>query len=209
MGRGPIKTAARLRLGMSLGLVAWLWGATASLAQVQDPFALRPPLTDYAAFSCQALVVDGNSEVSSKGMPAGSRPTNLGHVRANQGIVVKGNGKVIGNATPGPGYQVVRQGNGTVTGSTSQASQVLDCHPIDLVALKAALLAANDNGSIPRTSRNKVPLGGADGRELTVTSNDTLAVPAGTFLFSKMTVSANAKITLGGAVRILCFGNVS
>jgi len=194
---------------MSLGLVAWLWGATASLAQVQDPFALRPPLTDYAAFSCQALVVDGNSEVSSKGMPAGSRPTNLGHVRANQGIVVKGNGKVIGNATPGPGYQVVRQGNGTVTGSTSQASQVLDCHPIDLVALKAALLAANDNGSIPRTSRNKVPLGGADGRELTVTSNDTLAVPAGTFLFSKMTVSANAKITLGGAVRILCFGNVS
>jgi len=177
-------------------------------ADTPDPFALQPPLTNYAVFSCQSLTINGNCVVDSTGIVGGSGQANHGHVRSNGNITINGNSQVKGDATAGPGKQVTVTGNSTVTGVKSSATVPENCSPIDLAALKTVLLTANDNAQIPHTTGGKNPLGGADGRAFTLNGNDSIRLPAGTYLFSALTLNGNSSVAVSGPVRILCYGSV-
>ncbi len=190
--------------------LAMLAAVAAVRAQAQvDPFALPPAITDYAAFSCQALTANGGFIVDSSGVATGATEAGHGNVRSNGDINLNGPTQVRGDATAGPGKQVRLNGGAVVTGLRSSAGAAANCAPIDLAMLRTALLQANDNARIPRTAKNKAALGGADGRAFTLNGNDSIALPAGTYLFSSLTVNGNGVVTLDGEVRILCTGAVS
>jgi len=183
--------------------------ATVRVQAQTDPFALPPAITDYAAFSCQTLNANGGFIVDSAGVATGSALAGHGNVRSNGDIILNGPTQVRGDATAGPSKLVRLNGGAVVTGTRSSAGAIAICAPIDLAALRTALLQANDNARIPRTAKNKVVLGGSDGRAFTLNGNDSLALPAGTYLFSSLTVNGNGIVTLDGEVRILCTGAVS
>lgn len=72
-----------------------------------------------------------------------------GHVRANAGIEVKGNGYVDGHAMPGPDHTVRIRGNGVVTGSTDPASEILGCSLKNLEDLVLWVQDNHQNDDIP------------------------------------------------------------
>ncbi len=178
-------------------------------AQAPDPFVLREPLTDYAIFSCQKLTLDSSATTRAT---AGSTTTPSralkGHVRSNGTVEVRGGAVVSGDATAGPGSQVVVATGSQVKGARSGDAPALNCRPLDLATLKVALLTANDNAKIPLTRLGKRALGGADGRTLALGSGDALSLPPGTYLLSGINISGTAELKLSGNVRILCYGNV-
>jgi hypothetical protein len=71
------------------------------------------------------------------------------------------------------------------------------------------LSSSNDNATIPLTGQAKSVLAGANHTEFSMSGGDTLNVPAGTYYFTKFTISGGSSVTLNGAVHILVTGTVS
>ncbi|MFH1176484.1 MAG: hypothetical protein V1750_03680 [Acidobacteriota bacterium] len=174
-----------------------------------DPFALGPELTANALLSCESLAIGGGAIIDSAGLGSGAGGAGAGHVRSNAEITVSGAAQVRGNATAGPGQVVRLNGGGLVTGVVASAEQAVSCLPVDLAALMTALELAHDNASIPLTAKGKSALGGKAGRAFEILANDSITLPAGTFLFSSLKVGGNATVAVAGEARILCTGPVS
>lgn len=192
------RTFLRLDLAALAAGAALFAGAARLSADSLPGFELRPELTGQAIFSCQQLTLSGNVEVDSRGVSTGAAHGTEGHVRSNAGITVSGNVKIFGNAIPGPGSTVVRSGNVTISGTSSAAASPLNCTPIALAPLETQLLAHNDNSQIPRSDKNKLVLGGGSGRVFTLSGNDGVTIPAGSYYFDSLTISGNSTIRLEG-----------
>jgi RHS repeat-associated protein len=193
----------------ALLLAGLLWTAPAAAGAVDDAFALPADLAGHAVLSCLDLELAGGSVVTSEGLRTGAAEGGGGHVRANGDVRLDGGPEVHGDAIAGPGRQVILSGQpATVTGEQRSADVPFDCTPVDLAALAALLEGTNDNASLPQTAKGRPPLGGADGRELSLTGKDTLTIPAGTYLLSGLELTGNSKIVLDGDVRILVTGEI-
>jgi RHS repeat-associated protein len=134
---------------------------------------------------------------------------NGGNVLSNGQISLSGQATINGNATVGPGKRVITSGNGTVTGTTSVATTAYDCKPVDLTQLTTTVKTTNNNASIPLTAKGNHPLAGANHTDFTMSGNDSITLPAGTYYFTSINLSGGSKISLAGAVNILCAGSVS
>lgn len=173
-----------------------------------DPFELFDKLRAHAGFSCQDLKVSGNAVVDSSGIASGGAASGQGHLRSNADIKLNGSVEVHGDVLAGPDGDVTINGGPIVTGFVGNADSLFQCQQLDLAALEAALEAANDNHLIPSTALGVGVLGGSDGREFFITGNDTLTLPAGTYIFSSLEITGGATVETAGTVRILVTGDV-
>jgi RHS repeat-associated protein len=177
-------------------------------SDLSEQFQLPGLLLENALVSCNDIEVKGGAEVDALGVNSGAEDAGRGHILANGDIRLNGNVEVDGDVTAGPGRRVRINGQPQVGGEVGYADEVFDCYPIDLAALYVELDASNDNGMIPATDKGKSPLGGADGRELTLKANDGLSLPAGTYLLSSLTVQSNSVLRIEGRVNILVTGEI-
>ncbi len=201
------KTPSSRRLAVLAALAVSLLGLPP--AALAADFDIPPDLGAYTVLSCQDMQMSGNSVITSEGVVGGTAGDGVAHVRSNGNIVLSGTVDIHGNVTAGPGKQVTTSGNPTVTGTKGPAASAYNCTPIDLTVLRTALEANNDNSRVPRTDKNRVALGGGDGRTLTMSGNDGLTLPAGTYLFSSISLSGSSQLRVSGQVRILVTGSVS
>ena len=189
----------------ALILVAFATLPPACQAAGTDPFTITSPFTSQGVFSCTDLTMSGNAVINSAGI-AKPDPTNKGNVRVNGNITMSGNSVIDGDATVGPAKKFTLSGPAKVTGTSAVATSTMGCTPIDLAPVKTALQASNDNAKIPKTGKGQTVLSGTN---FTMSGNDTLTIPAGTYYFTNMAISGSSTITLGGPVRILCTGSLS
>ncbi|MCC6132302.1 MAG: hypothetical protein IT186_20460, partial [Acidobacteria bacterium] len=180
--------ACSLRPGLFLP-VALLIGLLPSVASSQtDPFSLGP-MTPYAVFSAQDVTVSGRVEST------GGTSTAHGHVRSNGNITVNSNGKIDGDARPGPG----KSASGTITGITIPSLESLSPAPIDLAVLETQVAAQNDNSKIdPKLIPN---------RNLTLNSGQSLPLQPGTYYLNNVNINSSATLTVSGLVKILVTGS--
>ena len=205
--RRPHRWLAGLLVVAGLTLLAAAPPAAADA--VSDAFTIPDDLAAHAVLSCQNLTISGSSVVTSDGLLTGAAEGGQGHVRANGDVLLDGGPEVHGNATAGPGHQVILSGQpALVTGQQLVAEAPFDCQPVDLAALAATLETANDDAALPLTAKGNEALGGADGRALELKGHDSLALPAGTYLLSSLKLTGNSSLTLDGDVRILVTGDV-
>ena len=177
-------------------------------AAVAAPFDIPADLGSHAVLSCKDLKVAGNSVVSSEGVGTGASQGEAGHVRSNGDVVLDGSIEIHGDAVAGPGRSVRISGQPLVTGQKLVATAVYDCAPIDLAALRTALLASNDNARLPVTEKGKPALSGPNGRTLDLSGKDTLTLPAGTYLFDEIRLAGNSRVRVDGPVQILVIGGI-
>ena len=192
----------------TLALVGSLALALPARAE-QDPFAITPELSGQALFSAANLTIDGSSVVDSKGALGGSGASGQGHVVSNSDVVLNGAARVAGGAWYGPGRRLVLNGSATVSGTKAELATARNAMPIALAALATQLAARNDNASIGKTSKNRSPLQGSGGTDFVLNGNETLALPPGTYFFTKISVGGSSRLTLSGLTRILCTGPVT
>jgi hypothetical protein len=176
-----------------------------SVAAATDPFAVNGPLTSRAVFSCGDLTMS-NGTIDSTGVSANAGG-NHGDIASNGNVKMTGGALVNGNVTAGPGKTITINGNASATGTKSNATVAESCTPVDLAQLVNDLRTTNDNGKIPHTSKGNNPLGSV-ATEFSMSGQETLTLPPGTYYFTKFTVTGGATITFTGATRILCSGKV-
>ncbi|HEX7140648.1 MAG TPA: IPT/TIG domain-containing protein [Vicinamibacterales bacterium] len=189
----------------SIGSFFALFLATTLSAQ-SNSFMVDKPLTSQGVFSCTDLTMSGSAVADSSGL-ANPTPSNQSSLRSNGNVRISG-GTVHGDATAGPGKSVQLSGSGTVTGTASSATTAANCTPIDLAALASALQNTNDNATVPLSTQHKNPLGGSTHTDFTLSGGDSLTLHAGTYYFSKISLSGGATLHIDGLVRILCTGRV-
>ena len=189
----------RLAFGLAL-----LFPAAAAAA----PFDIPADLGSYAVLSCKDLKIAGNSVISSEGVGTGTSQSEAGHVRSNGDVYLDGSIEVHGDAVAGPGRSLRISGTPLVTGQKLVAAATYDCAPIDLAALRTALLASNDNSRLPLTEKGKPALSGPNGRTLELSGKDSLALPAGSYLFDEIKLSGNSRVRVDGPVQILVTGAI-
>ena len=199
-------TRSKLAVSLFTALLALSGSLAAQTAPRPDPFNITQPLASYALSSCGDLTVS-DGVIDSKGFSA-SVVGSTGNIVSNGNIKVSG-GTVNGDATAGPGKTVTTTGSGTITGTKSSATTAYNCTQVDLAALTATLQSSNDNAKLPLTGQGKNAVGGSTHYEFNLSGGDTIHFPAGTYYFTKFTVSGGSVITLDGAVRILCTGSVT
>jgi len=198
-------TRSKLVARLFTALLA-LAGPLAAQSSAQNSFAITPQLASYALSSCGDLTVS-DGVIDSQGFSS-SVVGSSGNIVSNGNIKVT-SGTVHGDATAGPAKTVTTSGSGTITGTKSSATTAYNCTPIDLAALTATLQSSNDDSKLPLTGQGKNAVGGSTHYEFNLSGGDTIHFPAGTYYFTKFTVSGGSVITLDGAVRILCTGSVS
>jgi hypothetical protein len=131
-----------------------------------------------------------------------------GSAASNGSISLSNNAIVCGNATPGPGNQVITQnGGGLCSGFSSQpASEPLVLEPVD----QGSAATANDNARIGSqdtwTSSNQIDWNPAT-RSLTLKNNSTLTLGGNLYSFCHLEITNNAQLIIaardpGTAVRI-------
>src|ERR1051326_2316032 len=182
----------------NIALAALVAAALPLAAHADDAFTITTPLVTHALSSCGDFTLS-DGVIDSQGY-SGSVVGSSGHVLSNGNIKVSG-GTLNGNATAGPGKTITTSGSGKITGTRSTETVAYDCKPIDLAALTTTLQSSNDNAKIPLSGQGKSVLGGTTHLDFTLSGGDTLALPAATSYFNKL--------TLGGAVRILATNTVS
>ena len=199
-------TRSKLAASLFTALLALANSLAAQTTPQPDPFAVTPPLASYALSSCGDLTVS-DGVIDSQGFSS-SAVGSTGNIVSNGNIKVSG-GKVNGDATAGPGKTVTTTGSGTITGTKSSATTAYNCTPVALAALTATLQGSNDDAKLPLTGQGKNAVGGSTHYEFNLSGGDTIHFPAGTYYFTKFTVSGGSVITLDGPVHILCTGSVS
>ena len=177
----------------------------APILHADDSFAVPSALSARAVFSCTDLTMSDGTVDS--GTLSNGVIGNHGDIASNGNIRISG-GTVHGDATAGPGKGVNLSGSGTVLGTKSSASALVNCTPIDLSPFAASLPSSNDDNKIPLTGHGKNPMGGATHTEFTLSGGDTITLAPGTYYFTKFTVSGGSSITLTGLTNIFCTGKV-
>ena len=202
------------RLTFAVALAATLSGLTTgavpSHAQDEKPadFRLTAGLTEQAVFSCRQLDMRGGSLIDSVDLTTGAQGDE-GHVRSNADIELNGNSTIRGNAIAGPNGEIIFKGQPTeITGEQLVADEALDCEPIDLQALRTDLEADNDNGSIPKTDKNKEVFKG-NSRDFDLKGKDGVTLPAGRYIFDSFSLGGQSEIRLAGRVDIFVVGDVT
>src|SRR5205823_817342 len=130
---------------------------------------------------------------------------NHGDAGTNGDVKLTGGSIINGNVVAGPGKTISVLGNAQINGTRSNASAAEGCTPITLTGLPATLAASNNNASIPLTQKGNRALSGTD---FSMSANDALALPPGTYYFTSFKLTGGATITLSGQTRILCTGKV-
>ena len=169
-------------------------------------FDLPADLRSYAVLSCQDMQISGNPLITSEGVGGTPGRDGKAHIRSNGNVTLSGTPEVRGDVVAGPGKKVIVSGNPKITGQKLVSPTAFDCVPIDLAALKTALQQSNDNSRIPKTDRGNP---GLTNGGITMSGNDGLTLPAGTYLLSNITVSGNSQIRVSGQVRILVTGSIA
>ena len=184
-------------------LIAAALTAMAPALRGDDVWTVTEVLSRRAVFSCSDFTMSSGT-IDSAGIST-NVAGNRGDVGTNGDIRLSGGALVNGNAVAGPGKNVSVLGNARVTGTTSNASVAEGCTPINLAGLAATLAASNSNATIPLTQKGNHALSGTD---FSMSANDALALPAGTYYFTSFKLTGGATITLTGPTRILCTGRV-
>jgi RHS repeat-associated protein len=179
--------------------------ATVAPARAADPFTIPGTFVQQGIFTCTDFSMSGNGTIDSAGVNA-SGPTNRGTVRANGNITLSGTPTIDGDAIVGPGKHITVSGAAHITGTQTVATSTVPCTPIDLNAVKTAIQNNNDNARIPKSGKGNTVLNGTN---LSMSGNDSLTIPAGTYYFTNISLSGSSAITLGASVRILVNGSVS
>src|SRR5260221_7938957 len=196
-----------LRLSRLLLPIALAGAFFTAPLKADDPWAVTPALTSRAVFSCTDLTMS-NGTIDSAGISA-NVGSNHGDIASNGNIRLSGNALVKGNAVAGPGRTFTVTGNGSITGTKTNAQTAENCIPVDLAPLVTTVKATNDNSKIPLTQRGRNPLGGTNHTDLSLTGQDTLTLAAGTYYFTSISLTGGSTILLSGDPRILCTGGAS
>jgi hypothetical protein len=129
---------------------------------------------------------------------SGTYAGNAASIGADGAISIS-NGRVRGDSSAGPGYATTLSGSGTVTGSTAALKKVITVSDTPLSTFVAAA-TSNDDGSwntTGGTTFNPVT------KVLTVTGGHTLTLTQSTYFFSRIVLSAGAKLKItSGPVKI-------
>jgi hypothetical protein len=202
------RTDACTRMLALLALAGVLFAAPAAAQADDDGFAVFPDLRTRAVFSCGDAKIHGNAVINSRGISTGDGVGDQGHVGSNADITLDGTVDIYGDVLAGPDGEVILKGKPLVTGIVGNADDEVECHLVDLAALEAALDQANDNHLIPLTAKGDDPLSGDDNRSFKIAGNDSLVLPAGTYILSSFEIDGESALELGGEVRILVTGTV-
>ncbi len=173
-----------------------------------DPFLVTPASGGQAIFASGDVEMTGGAAVDSVGLLGTGGGRGKGHVVAGGSIRLSGRVRVDGDARCGPGGEVRKDGTASVSGSSGRLPEPPAPVTLDLAALEATLVAANDNARIPRTSLDRPALSGPAGRTLAVGDGDRLDLPEGTYLFDALRLEGSAVVAARGRVRILVTGPI-
>ncbi len=190
---------------LSLALGVALLGAGA--ARGESPFSIGAPLAARAIFGCSEVTVADGATVRSEGVSSYSAKEGRGHVASNGDIAVSSRAVVMGDVAAGPGHTVTVAADAAVSGLTTPAAAAVDCRPVDLVKLAAAI-GPNDNAKIPKTALGKSALSGPAGDALVLAGRDSVTLPAGTYVFSSIDLSSRAHVMVAGEARVFVMGDV-
>lgn len=127
---------------------------------------------------------------------------NKGDLCSDGPITLSSSSYVDGDALPGNGESVSMSGTSYVTGSTDPRSKPLNLPPVDF----GDSATNNVNSTIPLSDGGAVPYNTGNG-EFKLSGGDHVALPAGTYHFSKFTLSGGSSITVTGATVIYCVGD--
>jgi Flp pilus assembly protein TadG len=127
---------------------------------------------------------------------------NSGDVCSDGPITLSSSSYVDGDARPGDDESVSMSGTSYVTGSTEPRSEPLKLSPVDF----GDSATNNANSTIPLSAFGAVPYNAGNG-EFKLSGGDHVALPPGTYHFSKFTLSGGSSITVTGATVIYCVGD--
>ncbi len=156
------------------------------------------PLFSYSVFTNDSIQMSGNAGTDSYNSTQGAYngPDNSPRANGDLGsnttlahnIMLSGNVLIKGDLTVGPGATpssvVTASGNATIQGTQSAISQTKVLSPV----------------VVPSSLNN---LGA-----LSVSGNDTVTLPGGTYLYSSITVTGNGKVNFTGPATVYVNGNV-
>jgi Flp pilus assembly protein TadG len=127
---------------------------------------------------------------------------NKGDICSDGSITLSSSSYVHGDALPGNGASVSMSGSSFVTGLTQPRSKPLNLRPVDF----GDSATNNVNSTIPLSNGGAVPYDSQNG-EFKLSGGDHVALPPGTYHFSKFTLSGGSSITVTGATVIYCVGD--
>jgi Flp pilus assembly protein TadG len=139
---------------------------------------------------------------SSTGSYSGSSAGNQGHVCSDGPITLSSSSFVNGNALPGSGSSVSMSGGSFVTGSTQPRTAPLNLPPVDF----GDSASNNLNTQIPTSDAGAIPYNTST-KEFKLSGGDHVTLAAGTYYFSKFTLSGGSSITVTGPTKIYCVGD--
>ena len=126
-----------------------------------------------------------------------------GHVSSNGEITLTNSALINGDARPGPSGSVDISGSANVTGTTTSLSKALSLAAVD----PSNAIATNNNANIPLSASGNVVVNGSV--EFSLSGNDSLALPPGTYYFTNFTTSGSSTVNITGQTAIYCTGNIS
>lgn len=143
-----------------------------------------------------------DSYSSANGAYSSGSSGNKGTVCSNQAITMSGGSSIIkGDAHPGPGKSVSTSGGSSVTGSKDPLTTALSYAAVD----SSSAAKSNANGSIPQSNNGKNAVNSKG--EFNLSGGDSVTLGAGTYYFSKFTLSGGSSIQTTGKVIIYCTGD--
>jgi hypothetical protein len=127
---------------------------------------------------------------------------NQGHVCSDGSITLSSSSYVDGNALPGESESVSTSGSSYVTGDTDPRSEPLNLPPVDF----GDSATNNNNDNIPDSVGGEEPYDDDNG-EFKLSGGDHATLPAGTYYFSKFTLSGGSSVSVSGETVIYCTGD--
>jgi Flp pilus assembly protein TadG len=126
-----------------------------------------------------------------------------GHACSNTTIKMSGSTAIGGDAHPGPGETVDSSSSVGVLGEIEPLQKPLVLAPIN----PGDAPTNNNNDDIPLSDDNKDPLN--DKGEFTLSGGDHVALPPGTYYFSKLTLSGGSSISISGKTIVYVTGTTA
>jgi hypothetical protein len=142
-----------------------------------------------------SVTLTGNTRIDSYVASDGSYAAgqrSLASVMSNGPISIGSNVTIAGSVRPGPGYSAV---GGTVTGTRQPLSRTIDWPP-----------ATSDEY---KSGYNNGPISGMlTGPNLSISSDETVVFPAGTYVIHNFSMTGKGKLHAAGKVRIYVTGSL-
>lgn len=149
--------------------------------------------------------VVGLSSVNLSGGAAvrtGSKP---GHVASNGEIRLTGGAYIQGNATTA-GNTIYLDGGAWIGGTKKKGATTIVMDPMTAAFAKAKI--TNNNAAIPSVKRGTQTVSVYSNGQLAMQEQDNVKLPAGDYYLTGLTVTASAKLTCTGNVRMFVSGKV-